>query len=119
MEIINIKECHKFVAQDNAIVREIISHRNSSIKNISLAEVTIPPGTSVFEHYHIKTEELYYIIAGEGQMFIEGKDRIVKVGDAVVILPRQRHKIKNQGETDLVILVMCVPGYEDEDQIIV
>jgi mannose-6-phosphate isomerase-like protein (cupin superfamily) len=118
MEIIKSKDCTKFVARDNAIVREIVSHRNSSVKHQSLAEVTIPPDTSINEHYHIKTEELYYIIAGIGKMFIEGEEQIVSIGDAVIILPGQRHKINNQGETDLMILVMCAPGYEDEDQII-
>ena len=119
MEIINVKDCPKFVAQDSAIVREIISHRNSSVKNQSLAQVTIPPGTAVLEHYHQKTEELYFVIAGQGQLFVEDIERIIGVGDAAVILPGQQHKIKNNGNTDLIMLVMCAPGYEDEDQILV
>ena len=119
MEVIDRKDRPEFVAQDNAIAREIVSHRNSSVKNQSLAEITILPGTSVLEHYHIKTEEIYYIIRGEGQMSIEGENRIVGVGAAVVILPGQRHKIKNLSKTNLVMLVMCAPGYEDEDQILV
>jgi len=119
MEIINIKNCSEFIAQDQAIVREIVSPRNSSVKNQSFAEITIPPGSSVLEHYHIKTEELYFVISGEGQMFIEGEFRTIGKGDAVVILPGQRHKVSNNGKIDFVMFVTCAPAYQDEDQIII
>jgi mannose-6-phosphate isomerase-like protein (cupin superfamily) len=119
MEIINVKDCPIFIAQDSAIIQEIVSHRNSSVKNQSLAKVTIQPGNSVLEHYHKKTEELYHIISGEGTIYIENEKRIIGSGETVVILPGQKHKIDNHGDTDLVMLVMCAPGYEDEDQIIV
>ena len=119
MQIIKIKDCPKFISQDNAIVQEIVSHRNSSVKNQSLAKVTIHPGNSVLEHYHKKTEELYHIINGKGTMYIEDEKLIIGAGETVVILPGQKHKIRNHTDTDLVMLVMCAPGYEDEDQIIV
>jgi len=119
MEIIKIKNCPKFIAQDQAIVREIVSPRNSSVKNQSMAKVTIPHGSSILEHYHIKTEELYYVISGEGQMVIEGEFRTIGKGDAVVISPGQRHKVSNNGKIDLVMLVTCAPAYQNEDQVIV
>ena len=118
MEIIKLQDCSKFTAQDKAIVQEIVSHRNSSVKNQSLAKVTIEPGNTILEHYHRKTEELYHIIEGEGTMVIEDEKQIVGVGETIVILPGQKHKISNHGNTDLVMLVMCAPGYEDDDQII-
>lgn len=119
MEIIKIADCPQFVAQDNAIVQEIVSHRNSSVKNQSLAKITITPGNSVFKHYHKRTEELYHIINGEGTMVVEDESRIVGAGDTVIILPGRKHKMSNHADSDLVMLVMCAPGYEDEDQIIV
>ena len=119
MEIIKTKDCPKFISQDNAIVQEIVSHRNSSAKNQSLAKVIMRPGDSIFEHYHIKTEELYHIVKGEGTIYIENEKQIIAVGETVIILPGQKHKIKNHNDTDLEMLVMCAPAYEDEDQIIV
>ena len=56
MEILKTKDCPKFISQDKAIVQEIVSNRNSSAKNQSLAKVTIQPGNSVFEHYQKKAE---------------------------------------------------------------
>ena len=119
MEVIDRKDCPEFKAQDEAIAREIVSPRNTSAKNQSLAEITIPPGESIFEHYHVKTEEVYYLLAGCGEMHIDGEVQEVRAGHAVVILPGQRHKITNVGETDLVMLVTCAPAYTDKDQILV
>lgn len=119
MEIIKLTDCPQFISQDNAIVQEIVSHRNSSVKNQSLAKVTIEPGKTIFEHYHKKTEELYHIIQGEGIMVIEDEKQKVGEGETVIILPGQKHKIANRRDSDLVMLVMCAPGYEDVDQIIV
>lgn len=119
MEIIDIAQCPEFVSQDNAIVQEIVSHRNSSVKNQSLAKVTINPGQSVLEHYHVRTEELYHILQGEGLMHIDGEEQFIGVGQTVVILPGQKHKVHNKSDDALVMLVMCAPGYEDDDQVLV
>jgi mannose-6-phosphate isomerase-like protein (cupin superfamily) len=118
MRIINRNDCPEFVAQDKAIVRELVSPRKSAIKNQSIAEVRIPSGESVLEHFHEKTEEVYYILSGQGQMYLEGETETVGSGDVIIILPGQRHKIANHNKEDLVMLVVCSPGYTDEDQIL-
>ena len=118
MKIINRKDCSEFVAQDKAIVRELVSPRNSSIKNQSIAEVRILSGKSVLEHVHKTTEEVYYILSGRGQMYLENDTEKVGPGDAIIILPGQRHKISNHTKEDLVMLVICSPSYTDEDQIL-
>jgi mannose-6-phosphate isomerase-like protein (cupin superfamily) len=119
MKIINRNNCPEFIAQDKAMVRELVSPRNSSIKSQSIAEVRIPSGESVLEHFHEKTEEVYYILSGRGQMYVDGETETVGSGDAIIILPGQRHKIANNCEEDLVMLVVCSPSYSDEDQILV
>ena len=119
MEIINRRSCKEFVAQDEAVVRELVSPRNSSLKNQSIAEVIIPIGMTIREHYHKKTEEVYYIISGKGEMYIDGETEIVGKGDSIVILPEQKHKITSIGDEDLIMFVTCSPSYTDEDQIII
>ncbi len=118
MKIINRKDCSEFVAQDEAMVRELVSPRKSSIKNQSIAEVRIPSGESVLEHFHKATEEVYYILSGRGQMHLEGETETVGSGDAIFIRPGQRHKIANHCKEDLVMLVVCSPSYTDDDQIL-
>ena len=118
MEIIRKSDCSKFISQDKAIVKEIVSPRNSVIKNQSLAEVTIRPGHSILEHYHVKSEELFYILQGEGLISVEGETCSVSEGDVVAVLPGMIHKVKNDGKTDLIMLVACSPSYCDDDQVL-
>jgi len=118
MEIVNRGRVEPCITKDTSQIREILAPRNSALKNQSLAEATVAPGKSTEEHYHPKTEEIYYILQGSGKIRIG--DRVEKVGpgDGVAILPGQRHKIWNTGNTDLVFLCCCAPVYSHEDTVI-
>ena len=118
MEIMNLSTAGAFITKDGSEIRELLSHRNSSIRNQSLAEARLPVGGATQEHYHPRTEEIYYIINGNGRIRIEGELRDVVVGDAIVIRPGQKHKLWNSGSVELRLLCCCAPAYEHTDTII-
>ena len=70
MDIVNIDQAEPFRTKDGSEIRELLAHRNSSIRSQSLAEARIPIGGSTMEHYHTKAEEIYYITHGTGRMKI-------------------------------------------------
>jgi mannose-6-phosphate isomerase-like protein (cupin superfamily) len=70
------------------------------------------------EHFHTKTEEIYFITSGVGRMRIEGETCDVKAGDAVAIPPGRKHKLWNTGGETLRLLCCCAPAYEHSDTII-
>jgi mannose-6-phosphate isomerase-like protein (cupin superfamily) len=118
MDVKNLGSVAAFVTKDGSEIRELLAHRNSAIRNQSLAEARLAPGTSTQEHYHVKTEEIYYVTHGVGRMRIDGEVREVTIGDAIAILPGQRHKLWNMGSDVLRLLCCCAPGYEHEDTVI-
>lgn len=118
MEIINLDQAVPFLTKDGSEIRELLAHRNSSIRNQSLAEARIPIGGATMEHYHPKAEEIYYITHGVGRMKIGQAERDVHPGDAIAIPPGQVHKLWNTGEVPLRLLCCCAPAYEHEDTII-
>ena len=118
MDITNINTVPAFTTKDGSEIRELLAYRNSSIRNQSLAEARIPVGGSTLEHFHPKTEEIYFITAGSGKMRIENEMRVVKVGDAIAIPPGQKHKIWNLGADVLTLLCCCAPAYEHHDTVI-
>jgi mannose-6-phosphate isomerase-like protein (cupin superfamily) len=118
MDIKNLNEVAPFTTKDGSEIRELLAYRNSTIRNQSLAEARLPVGGSTQEHYHPKTEEIYYITHGAGRMRIEGEIREVKVGDAIAIPPGQKHKLWNTGKEMLRLLCCCAPAYEHEDTVI-
>ena len=117
MDIKNLNEVPPFTTKDGSEIRELLAHRNSAICHQSLAEARLPAGGSTQEHYHAKTEEIYYLTHGTGRIRIEGEVREVKTGDAVVILPGQKHKLWNTGSETLRLLCCCAPAYEHDDTI--
>ena len=118
MDIKNLDEIPAFITKDGSEIRELLAHRNSMIRNQSLAEARLPAGAGTQEHYHPKTEEIYYITHGTGRMWIEGEMRDVKPGDAIAIPPGQKHKLSNTGKETLRLLCCCAPAYEHEDTVI-
>jgi mannose-6-phosphate isomerase-like protein (cupin superfamily) len=115
MDIRNVNAVPAFTTKDGSEIRELLAHRNSGIRHQSLAEARLAPGTSTQEHYHARTEEIYYITSGTGRMRIEGEVRDVQVGDAIAILPGQKHKLWNTGQETLHLLCCCAPAYEHSD----
>ncbi len=119
MDIINRARTEPFITKDGSQIRELLAYRNSVIRNQSLAEATLAAGAATREHYHPKSEEIYYILSGAGRMKLDGELRDVGPLDAIAIPPGARHKIWNTGSAPLVLLCCCVPAYENDDTVMV
>lgn len=118
MEIKHLHDAPAFITKDGSEIRELLAYRNSTIRNQSLAEARLPVGCSTQEHYHARTEEIYFITAGQGRMRIEGEVAEVKAGDAIAIPPGKKHKLWNTGQEVLKLLCCCSPCYEHSDTFI-
>ena len=118
MDVINLQDTEPFITKDGSEIRELLAHRNSSIRQQSLAEARVPVGATTELHLHPKTEEIYYILEGEGLMVINQEERRVRPGDAIAIPPGAQHQITNDGTVSLRFLCCCAPGYEHEDTVL-
>lgn len=118
MDIKNLNEVQAFITKDGSEIRELLAHRNSGVRNQSLAEARVPVGGSTQEHYHPRAEEIYFITAGTGRLRIETELRDVVAGDAIPILPGKKHKLWNTGSEVLKLLCCCAPAYEHSDTIL-
>jgi mannose-6-phosphate isomerase-like protein (cupin superfamily) len=119
MDIQNLDRVASFTTKDGSEIRELLAHRNSCIANQSLAEARLPPGAATAAHYHPKTEEIYYILSGQGRMRIGAETADVGRGDAIAIPPGRTHQITNTGQEPLVFLCCCAPPYEHTDTVLV
>jgi mannose-6-phosphate isomerase-like protein (cupin superfamily) len=118
MDVRNLDDVAAFITKDGSEIRELLAYRNSVIRQQSLAEARLPVGGSTQEHYHVRTEEIYYVTHGTGRMRLEGEVRDVKAGDAIAIPPGCKHKLWNTGAETLRLLCCCAPAYEHGDTII-
>lgn len=118
MDIQSLQTAPAFITKDGSEIRELLAYRNSAIRNQSLAEARLPAGTSTQEHYHAKTEEIYFITSGRGRMRVENELAEVQTGDAIAIPPGKKHKLWNTGPDTLTLLCCCSPCYEHSDTFI-
>ncbi|MCA9127877.1 MAG: cupin domain-containing protein [Planctomycetales bacterium] len=117
MQVMNIDQAVPFTTVDGSEIRELLAHRNSVIRNQSLAEARLPVGGATAAHYHPLAEEIYYILEGHARMQIDGEVRQVRPGDAIAIPPGAIHQITNTSDRELKLLCCCSPGYEHEDTV--
>jgi mannose-6-phosphate isomerase-like protein (cupin superfamily) len=118
MDIKSLATVPPFITLDGSEIRELLAHRNSAIRNQSLAEARLPVGASTQEHYHPRAEEIYYITHGQGRIRIEAEVQEISAGDAIAIPPGSKHKLWNTGGEVLRWLCCCAPAYEHTDTVI-
>lgn len=111
----NLNEAEAYTTKDSSEIRELLAYRNSSLRLQSLAEARLSPGRSTTPHRHRESEEIYFLLQGQGLMTVEQEQQPVREGDAIAILPGQWHQIKNTGNCQLRFLCCCTPPYEHHD----
>lgn len=86
-------------------------------KRHSLAIVVIPPGKSSARHYHLVSDETYFILQGTARMAVDDSEFRLEHGQACLIRPPERHQIWNAGDEDLEFIAVCAPAWVPEDSI--
>ncbi|MDQ8205465.1 cupin domain-containing protein [Pelagicoccus sp. SDUM812003] len=117
MNIVTIRNCPESIAPDLAVAKEFMSPRVSGLANLSIAEITIPPGVTIKKHYHRESEEVYQVVSGSGVMFLDGESKALHSGQSVAIKVGQWHRIANPSDRPLVMIVTCSPPWRAEDQV--
>jgi mannose-6-phosphate isomerase-like protein (cupin superfamily) len=113
MEIRKYAEQVPFTTKDGSTIRSLLDLSNATVRNQSLAEATIPAGGETQRHYHRQSEEFYYITSGTGLMEVDGVEKAVGPGDAVLIPAGAWHQIRAM--EPLEFLCCCAPPYAHED----
>ena len=120
MLIRKFKDCPEIAAADGTRLRELL-HPNREYPfdgRYSLAHVILAPGEASHRH-RLKTDEVYYIVAGTGKIHIDDESATVEAGDAIDIPPNSIQWIKNTGQTDLVFLCIVDPAWQAENEEII
>jgi mannose-6-phosphate isomerase-like protein (cupin superfamily) len=107
-----------YVTKDKSTIRELFHPGSSPVRDISLAEALVDPGQETELHSHRVSQEIYYILEGEGDMRLGEERFAVKWDDAILIPPGTPHCVKNTGKSALRMLCVCSPQYSHEDTLL-
>jgi mannose-6-phosphate isomerase-like protein (cupin superfamily) len=108
VDVTSISGVEPFTTKDGSTIREL-HHTEAQ----SLAEARLEPGQATERHYHGRSEEIYFVLAGAGEIELDGEWRRVQPGDAVLIPPGTWHQIT--AVDALGFLCCCSPPYAHED----
>jgi mannose-6-phosphate isomerase-like protein (cupin superfamily) len=115
VEVRNREQAEAFTTLDGSTIRVLLDAGLGGAREQSLAEATLAPGAGTRRHYHARTEEIYVVLAGSGRMEVDGDERKVAPGDAILIPARAWHEIRADVGGELRFLCCCTPPYSDED----
>ena len=110
MKLTSVEGVEAFVTKDGSTIREL---HHTDVQ--SLAESTLEVEQATERHYHRASEEIYFVLKGQGKLEVDGETTHVRPGDAVLIPAGAWHQLENNGTSELRILCCCAPAYSHDD----
>ena len=111
-----LRDCRQFIAGDGSVLRELLHPDKAEVSiRYSLAHATVEAGQRTRPHKLISSE-VYYVIAGEGLMYIDQESLEVGHDCAVYIPPGAIQYIENTGKSKLKFLCIVDPAWRQEDE---
>jgi mannose-6-phosphate isomerase-like protein (cupin superfamily) len=74
--------------------------------DLHLLQERMPAGTSELLHSHGRVRQVYFVLAGEATVDLDGYSESLRAGEALVIEPLTPHRISNRSTDDLEFLVI-------------
>ena len=100
-------------------IKPVVNPKTVGSKNMVFALGIFNPDEGLVSHKHPQSEEVYYIIHGNGTVYIgeEREEKNIEPEMALYIPPGAIHAVKNTGKEKLVIAFFVAPGSEPSEEI--
>ena len=96
---------------DWGVIKPLVAADNTEDPAVSMMHVILLPGKGHERHNHPESDEILYILAGEGdQMVDDGEPFAVRPGQTVFIPKGAFHSTLNTGYEPMVILAIYAPA---------
>ena len=122
-DLVNAQEVQRFVSPKQAKVfteprsksqiKVLIDEQLGGTKDVTIAELTIPPGVDVPDHVHQSTE-IFYILSGELEQTSDGKVQKLTAGMACLVPANSTTHHKVTSKEPVRGLVIWAPGGEEK-----
>ena len=97
------------------LIKPLVSTRNTDGPAMSLMHVVLLPGEGPERHNHPDSDEILYILSGQGEQMVDDSETFpVGPGQAVFIPKAAFHSTVNTGWEPLVLLAIYAPAGAEE-----
>jgi mannose-6-phosphate isomerase-like protein (cupin superfamily) len=87
---------------------------NGGSKDLVMGYEELAPGQSIRPHRHLTADEIIFVHAGSGLVFLGDREAQVNAGGTVYIPANTRISLRNTGNVPLAIAyIFSKPGFED------
>ncbi|NOR46136.1 MAG: cupin domain-containing protein [Candidatus Delongbacteria bacterium] len=80
--------------------------------------IIVKPGQRLSYQSHEKRDELWIIVGGSAKVILDDVAHFLDYGENIVIEKKQKHRIENIGEENVVFIEVQTGTYFGEDDII-
>lgn len=92
--------------------RTLVSAGRTPSTGIAAGVLEVAPGSQLAPHRH-EPQEVYYVTAGEGEVFLDGAWRPARAGDVAYFPGGHVHGARNRGQAEFrIVWVFPVDDYE-------
>ena len=93
--------------------RTLVSADRTPSSGITMGVFELPPGAELAPHRH-HPQEVYYVVAGEAEVFVDGGWRPARRGDVLYVPGDVAHGARNRGYTTCsVVWVFPTDTYDE------
>ena len=96
---------------DWGIIKWLVTPDRIQGAGVSFGEVVLLPGKGHVRHNHPESEEILYVLSGEGEQMVNDQEPFpIKAGDTIYIPTAIFHSTVNTGWEPLRLLALYNPG---------
>ncbi|MET8759464.1 cupin domain-containing protein [Lentzea sp. NPDC004782] len=99
---------------DGHALQELVGPQLGNSTSHTVACSTLAPGGAVEEHFHLRTEETYVVLAGSITVLLDGVPKTLRTGDVVAIPPGVHHGV-TAGDEGARFIAISVPPWQPTD----
>jgi mannose-6-phosphate isomerase-like protein (cupin superfamily) len=115
----SLSDIPSFIAGDKTIIKEFVHPKNDAVDvNYSLAHAVVEVGKASEPHILTKSSELYVILSGEGELFVEKEAVILRGGETALVPAGATQWIRNVGDVPLAFYVIVSPPWDEGQEVV-
>lgn len=96
-------------ARHGAAIKALLGPKTVGATTGFMGVGTIRPGEVIREHYHPHSEEFSYLVSGRLVATVDGVQRELVAGQAMLVPIDMRHRLHNEGDEDAFIVFSLSP----------
>jgi mannose-6-phosphate isomerase-like protein (cupin superfamily) len=103
-EVIEFEKCHEGIG--TVFCENMLKPEDSKYGYQWFHYDRIPSGTTIGEHLHEGSEEIYYLLEGRGTLLFNGEKLDMAAGDISVVGDGETHGFINDSGADVIMIVV-------------